>query len=249
MRFEEMRFEKESRIIRKPQKLADCRATDNVLLKFKPPENAVNIFFDMDGCLTVFRDVRQPYTKRDGTTDYFHMEDLYDRFYYRDLPENKNMVKAARLLTRKSFVNMVLEDFREQHGVSGIPDKVNVYTFSCFLSDSEFAFDEKHGWIGEHLPEVDKDHRILLPCGLIKGEHLVTEGNRTVLIDDYTKNLIEFTLCGGVGIKCLNDINHTHKTWSGKTIHIKDSPEKIARTILEHALELEIKVPEGGLQL
>ena len=35
------------------------------------------------------------------------------------------------------------------------------------------------------------------------------------LIDDYTKNLIDWKQSGGTGIKFLNGINHTNKTWQG----------------------------------
>ena len=44
-----------------------------------------------------------------------------------------------------------------------------------------------------------------------------------ILLDDYSKNLIEWVEAGGTAIKVRNNINCSGKTWKGDTIYNQDS--------------------------
>lgn len=59
----------------------------------------------------------------------------------------------------------------------------------------------------------------IVPYGRNKAEYLKENyspiTNQDYLLDDYTKNLIEWKEYGGIGIKYFNGINHTHATWKG----------------------------------
>lgn len=76
----------------------------------------------------------------------------------------------------------------------------------------------------EDFPEVMKDRRLFVPCGIKKADFVkewfgldhLTE--QRVLFDDLSKNLHEWTAAGGKGVKCYNKINDTRGTWRGDGI-------------------------------
>lgn len=66
------------------------------------------------------------------------------------------------------------------------------------------------------MPELSHKKRIFVKYNDNKKDYI--DGGITssdYLIDDYTKNLIDWKNAGGTGIKYLNGINHTNKTWEG----------------------------------
>jgi 5'(3')-deoxyribonucleotidase len=91
--------------------------------------------------------------------------------------------------------------------------KVNVFIIST--SPHEQADKEKRAWLGEHLPRLTTNNIILTRPNESKAKALgrtLTKGD--ILIDDHTKNLIEWQQQGGQPIKYLNGINGkngTHK--------------------------------------
>ena len=98
----------------------------------------------------------------------------------------------------------------------------DVYILSAYLTESDYAYQEKLDWLKEHIPELTVDKTILLPYGENKAaylkEHYSPIAHDDVLIDDYTQNLLKWRDYGGEGIKYLNGINHTRGTWQGVTI-------------------------------
>ena len=138
-------------------------------------------------------------------------EQLFEKGYYRNLEQNANLVGELRELIRNG------ED---------------VYILSAYLTESDYAYQEKLDWLNEYIPELTAEKTILLPYGENKAaylkEHYSPIEHDDVLIDDYTQNLLEWKAYGGEGIKFLNGINHTRGTWKGlttdgQTFHLRDT--------------------------
>lgn len=155
----------------------------------------------------------------DGTLAVFNptkkLEDLFEEGYFRNLKPYDEVVEAIKQLIT-------------------FEPTVEVYILSAYLTDSEYALKEKNEWLDEHLPEIDQAHRCFCPCGSNKAEYVPgKEIKRTdVLLDDYTVNLNSFDP-PGFGIKLLNGINDTHKSWQGERISRFMSSTEIALSIVD----------------
>ena len=97
----------------------------------------------------------------------------------------------------------------------------NVYIISA--SPNKQADNDKMIWIEKYLNNVPMENRLICRCGENKAEYLKSKGlqidKNSYLLDDYTKNLIEWESAGGVGIKRLTKVadNSTGK-WQGLAI-------------------------------
>ena len=97
----------------------------------------------------------------------------------------------------------------------------NVYIISA--SPNKQADNDKMFWIEKYLNNVPMENRLICRCGENKAEYLKSKGlqidKNSYLLDDYTKNLIEWESAGGVGIKRLTKVadNSTGK-WKGLAI-------------------------------
>lgn len=174
----------------------------------------VGLFVDMDGTMAVWQTIP-------------HMETLYEEGYFRNLPMIENICKAVNILaTSPKYM-----------------DKIEVFVLSAYLSDSKYAFNEKHEWLDEHMPNIKEIRRFLLPFGTNKAEYLKDtlmrdNINNFILLDDYSVNLFDWKAMGGTGIKVLNGINNTHGSWKGDSISHMDEPSKIADAIAKVALRI-----------
>lgn len=159
------------------------------------------------------------------------LEDLYTPGFFAKMQPQEAVVEAVRTLIRTG--------------------DMDVYVLSAVLSDSPYARREKLGWLQQYLPELAPNHVLFPPCGTCKAD-FVPGGVQAedVLLDDYTKNLLEWP---GVGIKVLNGINHTHQTWHGNCVRAAEEGYDIWLGILQGAGVLErpdeeqvpvIKAPE-----
>lgn len=134
----------------------------------------------------------------DGTLAVFRkvdeLETLYEKGYFLNLAPQKNVLAAVREL----IVNH---------------PEIEVNILSAYLTDSQYALQEKNEWLDKFLPEIKRDHRVFVPCGTDKKEGIRggVRGN-DFLLDDYTKNLKEWQPPAR-GIKLLNGINHSRGTW------------------------------------
>ena len=81
------------------------------------------------------------YVDMDGTLTEFlpqaSMEPLYQQGYFRNLPPHSNVVAAVRSLICHHT-------------------EIEVFVLSAYLPDSLYALAEKHAWVDEYLPELDK---------------------------------------------------------------------------------------------
>lgn len=165
----------------------------------------------------------------DGTLAMWHptkkLEELYEEGYFKNLEPYEEVVEAIRQIFT-------------------FEPNVEVFILSAYLSDSPYALNEKNEWLDKYLPEIDKDHRCFCHCGTDKSA-AVPEGIKEtdVLLDDYTVNLKDW--CPpGVGIKLLNGINDTHKSWQGERISRLQPPTEIARAIMDN-IDIAIDKDEG----
>lgn len=175
----------------------------------------------------------------DGTLAVWHptkkLEELYEEGYFKNLTPYWEVVEAIKKIASEQ------------------PD-IEVFILSAYLTDSEYALNEKNEWLDKYLPEIDKQHRCFCPCGTDKSL-AVPDGIKTTdtLLDDYTVNLKDW--CPpGVGIKLLNGINDTHKTWQGDRVSRLQSADSIAEQILNNidialGRKTEDRDKDGGIDL
>lgn len=138
---------------------------------------------------------------------------LYEKGYFRNLPPQEKVVEAIKRI------------------IFDHPYEIEVFVNTAYLVDSKWAFQEKMDWLDEHLPEVDINHRIFIPCGENKKDYIVGfNEERDVLLDDYTHNLLKWS--PGRGIKLLNGINHSKGTWKGDMVSAEREPDELALAIV-----------------
>lgn len=131
-------------------------------------------------------------------------EELYEEGHFLNLEPHDNVLE-------------VVEEIRENE------IDVEVFILSAYLTDSPFALYEKNQWLDQHT-EIDIEHRIFVPYGLPKALYIPGTIKETdFLLDDFTENLFEWENSGGHGIKLLNGINHTNKTWVGSKLNYEDT--------------------------
>lgn len=156
------------------------------------------------------------YVDLDGTLAVWRqassIEELYEAGYYADLPEHSNVADAIRIIMRER------------------PD-ITVRTMSAYFTDSAFALRDKHTFIDRVLPALPADNRIFVPYGKNKADY-IAPGDKQILLDDYTRNLMQWRESGYSGIKLITDINHTRGTWDGPFVDFSWAPETIASKIV-----------------
>lgn len=106
-----------------------------------------------------------------------------------------------------AMVNLVKEITKEDY---------EVYILSSVI-DTPFCVPEKRRWLEKYLPEIKEENYVFVPYGVVKSTFAMANVDTTnavnVLIDDYTDNLVNWTLDGALPIKTLNGINSTGGTW------------------------------------
>lgn len=146
------------------------------------------IFFDMDGTLAEWRTNARP-------------EDLFKKGYFRTLRPMKEMVDAAERLSQ-------------------MKDEYQIFVLSAYWQNAVHALPEKKAWCDEHLPFIPEANRLFVPDGITKPGYVTQNTGEPVcasdiLVDDYSKNLIEWQAAGGTAIKCLNGTNDRSGRFTG----------------------------------
>ena len=163
----------------------------------------------------------------DGTLTVFtpvdELETLYQKGYFSNLAPHENVIKAIK--------EIILHH----------SDIVEVYSLSAYLTDSDYALQEKNEWLDGDVPEIDQAHRIFVPCGSDKKEG-VPGGVQynDFLLDDFTQNLIDWP-SPGRGIKLLNGINHTRGSWRNDCLRFDKDGKELAMNILQIMSGREIR--------
>lgn len=126
-----------------------------------------------------------------------------------------------RFATEKGFFAN-LKAYKNIEEINELAKGGNVYIISA--SPNVQADEDKIEWVCKYLPNINLLTNVLIcRCGDNKAEYLKSKGltidNESYLLDDYTKNLVEWESAGGVGIKRLTKVadNSTGK-WKGLAI-------------------------------
>lgn len=143
--------------------------------------------------------------------------ELYQKGYYESLKPN----------------NCLLEEVKKL-----IKEGKDIYILSSFLSDSDYALKEKNIWLNKYLPELPVQKRIFVPYGDVKYKYLPSKiTSFDYLIDDHTKNLLDWKEAGGTGIKFLNGINHIKGVWQGLLLREDENISKNFNWILDNCFK------------
>lgn len=153
-------------------------------------------------------------------------DELYQKGYYETLKPNKYILNETKKL---------------------IEEGKDIFILSSFLSDSNYALSEKNKWLDKYLPELSSDKRIFVPYGEIKYKYIPNEITvNDYLIDDYTKNLLDWKTAGGTAIKFLNGINHIKGVWQGLLLKEDENISKNMELLLN---EVSINELESDYEL
>lgn len=142
----------------------------------------INIFIDMDGVLAKYD--RAAY---EGNNPLWERRGAH---YFRDLPADDYMIKAAKMLQDEDYNVIVISKLSQKYGI----DREQFYDKEAWLNDHGMR-DFKFIWTRGSKSYVAK-RRL--------GRNL---GRTDILIDDYNWNLIDWESAGGTAVKYLNGIN------------------------------------------
>lgn len=143
--------------------------------------------------------------------------ELYQKGYYESLKPNNYLLEEVKNL---------------------IKEGKDIYILSSFLSDSDYALKEKNIWLNKYLPELPVQKRIFVPYGDVKYKYLPSKiTSFDYLIDDHTKNLLDWKEAGGTGIKFLNGINHIKGVWQGLLLREDENIPKNFNWILDNCFK------------
>lgn len=138
------------------------------------------------------------YVDMDGVQAVYGAGDTVEKMsavgYFRNRPVQKNVI---------DFIKMIDAD-----------ERFNVAILSAVFDD-DHSKEEKKQWLIENgLGGVDA---IFTPCGACKADYVKTSG-MNILIDDYSKNLLEWESQGKnfLGIKFDNGINGNIGKWKSR---------------------------------
>lgn len=143
--------------------------------------------------------------------------ELYQKGYYESLKPNNYLLEEVKNL---------------------IKEGKDIYILSSFLSDSDYALKEKNIWLNKYLPELPVQKRIFVPYGDVKYKYLPSKiTSFDYLIDDHTKNLLDWKEAGGTEIKFLNGINHIKGVWQGLLLREDENISKNFNWILDNCFK------------
>ena len=147
----------------------------------------INLFLDLDGTLAKFNSKRNCLKRFDNEIGFFANLKPYKYIeFVNELANNKN---------------------------------VNVYVISATPNDQ--ADQDKLIWIRKYLNNIKEENICFSRIGenkakVIKDKLNITIDNNCLLLDDYTKNLIEWQNLNGIGIKRITSkADNSRGLWKG----------------------------------
>ena len=168
-------------------------------------KKTINLFCDMDGTLAKF------YYKKNC------LEKMYEQGYFENLPLYA-MAKHIDAFASKDTC-------------------VNVYILSACIN-SKYCESEKMAWLLKNMPNISPTHFIFTKVGeskVLKAKTIVEDFDEciNILLDDYTLNLEQWQaqsiLC--MGVKFINGINDTTKSWQGAKVKTFKQLEEIIQKL------------------
>ena len=167
-------------------------------------KKTINLFCDMDGTIAKF------YYKKNC------LEKMYEQGYFENLP----LYAIAKQIN----------DFANKDTC------VNVYILSACVN-SKYCESEKVAWLLKNMPNLNPKNFIFTKVGESKAQKVALSVSNieeyvNILLDDYTKNLEEWTKADNmVGVKFINGINDTTKSWQGAKIKTFSQLEEIIQKL------------------
>ena len=132
------------------------------------------------------------------------IEEVLTKGFVLSREPQKNVCEAFKILAEK------------------IPVRILTSTYKGFE-------EEKRIWVEKNLGRKYRDNVICVPYGTDKNS-VVFNSEISMLFDDNTKMLNSFN---GVKVKCVNDINDTHHSFTGYRVDIRNaSAQVIANTLM-----------------
>lgn len=175
------------------------------------------LHWDTDGVLAEFN--------FDISPEKGNMHLLKEGHYYRERPPQKAMVGAVHHI----FIYRQ-EDYEQFNDSAVLPDAVH-------------AWQDKHDWDDEWIPEIDKSHRIFTLCGEDKTEFIPGYDPHTdILIDDYGQNCTNIASKGGTYIKVSVDASDAEyeRTKHKYVIHPEMTVEEIVAVIDRASADMDM---------
>ena len=148
------------------------------------------LFLDMDGTIAKFNNKKNALQRFDNEKGFF---------------------KSLKPFKYIEIVNEIISN-----------NQVEVYIISA--SPNEQADSDKLVWLNTYLPNLSNKNICFCRIGTNKAKAIKEQlnieiDNNCYLLDDYTKNLIEWNNCNGIGIKRLTSLaDNSRKIWKGLTI-------------------------------
>ena len=168
-------------------------------------KKTINLFVDMDGTVAKF------YYKKN------YLEKMYEQGYFRNLPIYA-MAKHIDEFAKKDTC-------------------VNVYILSACVN-SPYCEEEKVAWLLENMPNINPKNFIFTKVGESKVQKIINNieidnvNCLNILLDDYTLNLEQWETDNNyIGIKFLNGMNDTTKTWKGGKVKTFKQLEEIIQKL------------------
>lgn len=146
---------------------------------------------------------------------YLDMDGTMANFY-------KELHCMERMYTDKTFFAR-LEPHALTFAVATIlqQHRENIYILSACLDESVER--QKREWLREYLPNLKKDNIIFTGIDESKADRVKPE-SADVLIDDYSKNLNDWSNYGAYSVKALNGINNIKRiSQHNLTIDVNDA--------------------------
>lgn len=178
-------------------------------------EDKIHVFFDMDGVLNVYDKTVYNTDNLEETPEFIDPT----KHYYLNVPADQRALEIFNLCLNQ--------------------DNFDVYILSsCHKRSSIFIAqrNDKLAWLDKHIPTFNKNHFITIPVGKSKAEFVANMlgrerlSNIDILIDDYSKNLNEWNVLNGQGLKYFNSEN-TLDSYNGLTLDKQTSAQDVVDII------------------
>lgn len=141
---------------------------------------------------------------------------MYDENFFLTRPAQSEMIDAVKMM---------------------IEQCLNIYILSSVI-DSPYCVSEKNLWLDRHLPEINYNNRIYVPYGISKSTYIENkvdlDDSINILIDDHTKNIVEWVVPNALPIKFINEINDKSGYWAannGYNVGVQKNAEEIVSYI------------------
>jgi 5'(3')-deoxyribonucleotidase len=136
----------------------------------------------------------------------------------------------ARFETEEGFF-FRLKPYKNIEVINKLAETGNVYIISA--SPNVNADNDKMQWVQKYIPNIPFDNIIICRCGENKATKICSVLdlemiNDCILLDDYTKNLVEWEQSGGIGIKRITSVaDNSTKKWKGSELKNLKELEKL----------------------